>query len=429
MKTVDSKRSYAERMEMINPRIELCRKASDRTRNLLFLIAGLCGLIFVSYVNTSSGSWTNERLESYSKLESMLLDLDKELPTSAHRYKFEDPQNWPNVKNNPSLKELLVSKHIHTVEQFKILVAEAEKESSSQNIAVLPVVGLKFDVNDLGILGTGMLLFLSVVLSSAAARELYNLEETFDQASSNQVLKETYDLLSMGEFLHFSGSTVKRSLALDRLKDFACVLFALPAIASCLQLSYDLATAPAGALLSPTHTSTVIWIEGCLTICILAVSFVNILIGVATEACWKSAASKTGVEVTNLNIPTDLKALTAINYVSLFISAAVLGVNLASHLSVSTALVELSLILLVLVVLIYARGINFKTTQMQPEYARGVLLANVAMLAALAVIFLKHRDDIQLLRVCRFLTPLVLITSIGLATKLYWLNILKLFKK
>lgn len=198
--------------------------ASDRVRYVLIAITVASILIFTGHHNAHQESWFNSRLDlARSALSKRIWE---QQPHQLKTPKEKAAWKWADARQLRTEDD--VRKHIEFLEESRI---------DQFVVLQMPVFGVKFDVNDLGLLGGISFSILLLMLTFAMARqsenlylslwkvrEIWRLENFSDNPSSAANL--VYHSLAMSQ--HFSNPPTLARWKVGRLRNLTNILLVFP---------------------------------------------------------------------------------------------------------------------------------------------------------------------------------------------------------
>ncbi len=293
------------------------KDSTNRTRQILLMMIIASILIFAAFWNSREGGWSNSRLgkakasfdilerqqaqDIASLLQSKGLTVPAEILARAE-VKFppaegeiyQDAQDLVNRSPGKSLKQaadnLFWTQKIRTEQVGQIQV---------------PVLGISFDVNDLGLLGGFTLIVLLVWVNYSVWHHSNNLRLTFNFArelsgekpGNAKLLYHTYQNLAMRQVLTIPPRAAStKSSETDRLKVWirkaSKLLYGLPLLVQTTVLAHDWATQGIGGLINRGATRRVLITETVFWVLIATLTFVCFDRWRKTYNTWKAVADE-----------------------------------------------------------------------------------------------------------------------------------------
>jgi len=171
--------------------ISATNSASTRARRVVYAFCFASILAFMAFWNSRNESWFNSR---YSIIQEIYrVDFD----TTRTEKKGAMPNNAEKAK----LDEFKVSRSIVTKKQTEDLLEIYQNLKKEIYLIRVPILGVSFDVNDLGIFSGLTFTMLLTLFWFTLEREEENLKLTFEYAERKNKLKDVYTYLSMGQVL------------------------------------------------------------------------------------------------------------------------------------------------------------------------------------------------------------------------------------
>ena len=167
----------------------------------------------------------------------------------------------------------------------------------------MPVLGINFDINDLGILGGFTLIVLLVWVNYSVWHQSTNLNIAFDFAKQLEkkgeagLLYHTYQNLAMRQVLTIPPKPASiRSSKEDRIKVWiqkvSKLLYALPLTVQTIEVAHDWDTLDLGRLTNPSSTNIVLIAEALFLALILVLTLTCFYIWRRTYNTWKTVAEE-----------------------------------------------------------------------------------------------------------------------------------------
>jgi hypothetical protein len=293
-------------MEKMQRYLDAFTKASDRTRGTYVIILAFSVVCLAAFLNSSDFGWHRRRQHKLRVAYAYLLWQEKQSDgrSTSHgtsgrhalsaqrsiRPAIPDTSGDPGVKPAVAEPETTLQAESHlspreveeakeyveltrlwTSDQMKIVLQNTEKQVSDSNVVQIPLFGLSFHLNDLGLVSGIALLLLVLLLKYALTREVGNLALAFDRARELGVLDDAYEALSTNEVLHrpealsATGpdwlSERKRKILFRPLIDAPVVLLFVPVVSYTLVTANDFLTWRTGILLSPVYARVILVVE------------------------------------------------------------------------------------------------------------------------------------------------------------------------
>jgi uncharacterized membrane protein len=222
---VEESRVTADHLSYIRDYLEAATESSVRSRRILVLLITASILTFTAFWNSRDTAWILTRVQWAEKLEALL----RKPQVSHERLSVEESRLMERAKYY-HIETLDDAKHFH--EHLLDLMAEHVL------YVRVPVLGVAFDINDLGVFSGITLMVLLLWCRFALWHERRNLELCREQAKPEDA-EAAYRYLAMRQLLTIP----------PRLKDpkdariwalLVLVLFCLPALIYAVVVGYDL---------------------------------------------------------------------------------------------------------------------------------------------------------------------------------------------
>lgn len=300
------KSPQAEALDELAPFIDQFIRASDRTRSILFIIAGIVALVGTTFLNTRHGGWIWEREQTYASAYTMAKTPTSSLGQLGPTYKkdrdslkpLEIPLLKGDVHTRPEVgaNQFLKAANIYSEDELKKSLELQQSVLHAQNIVEIPLLKVHFDVNDMGLMAGLMLMFLTLTLAAASMRQRENFQIVMGRAEKLSAAADAFDLLRMSEVLHFAESLDVRNNPLKKSGWFMYILYGAPLLTHSLWLLYDGLTIDLGNGWSEANTKAIFFSEVTLWIFVLLATFVAIDVAVSLDQLWTGweNAIKTG---------------------------------------------------------------------------------------------------------------------------------------
>lgn len=165
--------------EQLDKYITASIAAATRTRGAIIVGLSWSLLLVALLLNSAPGNWQSARMNKVLGVSRLVNQREKLLGTTVEQ-----------------------TLGLVAPDQLKTRLANWEKQKAEATSVDIPVVGLKVDVNDAGLVSAlGLVIIFSWFLA-AVRRELANLRIVFKEGGDSGFLKSTYLELSMYEVLH-----------------------------------------------------------------------------------------------------------------------------------------------------------------------------------------------------------------------------------
>jgi hypothetical protein len=279
--------------DLLQHYIDATRESTDRTRKILLIMIVASIVIATACWNTRSSGWVNSRLAMAKAVDDILVKQDPQpLPAGV-------PTPNPVLSIAPGQDTLyknaeeLINKTGRTPNQAKQNLLWAQKVRTEQLSQIqVPILGISFDVNDLGLLGGVTFIVMLMWVNYSLWHQSNNLKLAFsfarqlDEDEGNaRWLYHTYQNLAMRQVLSIPprpASIVAKNPGARKLwiRKLSKSLYALPFVVQLAVVLHDWFTADLGTELNWWATLTVL-VTG---------SVFLIFIGVLTVTCfsrWK----------------------------------------------------------------------------------------------------------------------------------------------
>lgn len=214
-------------------------ETSNRSRYILYILLAASLIAFASNWNSRKGTWLKQGLEA-TQTSCMLLELREEFLEDENFFWLKNPEAIhqaivDRLKTLRESPEKLDAKAAQTallcgfLEKTKAqeikrgleIIHSHQKDKTAMNehrrdleelylqhsrVAQMPILGLSFDVKELGVIAGVAFTVLLLLLSMSVAREKQDLEKTFAKAArqgSPAILRECYEYLAAKQVIAF----------------------------------------------------------------------------------------------------------------------------------------------------------------------------------------------------------------------------------
>lgn len=287
---------------------QAAKESTDRTRKILLLMIVASILMFAAYWNSRSWGWTSSRL-ALAKATFDILDNEKQRMKNPSYPELKTPPGEEKLYDNA--REYIKDWPSRTWYQAQESVFWSQKIRTEQVGQIqVPVLGISFDVNDLGMLGGFTLIVLLLWVNYSLWHQSNNFKLAFDFAESvgakeldregkNRILYHTYQDMAMHQVLTIPprpGSDVPPGSKPDRfnvwIRKASKLLYALPLIVHTTVVANDWLTIKTGMRVNLKGT-IIILTTGTIFWCLIAIlTFLCFYMWRKTYSTWKTAADK-----------------------------------------------------------------------------------------------------------------------------------------
>lgn len=185
--------------EEIKTLIDATKAAGDRSRRIVLLLVFSSVIAFAAFWNSHPQGWASQRFHFINKTyEKYILD---KLPDSSkekflyrNTVKLKDSSDITDARMN----EFLEPRNINTVDELEFLKRVYFNIKENTFSVKIPILGVTFDINDLGLFSGLTLSLLLLILWFCLEREWENLKVTFEEVSKVD-LRHYYKIMSMSQ--------------------------------------------------------------------------------------------------------------------------------------------------------------------------------------------------------------------------------------
>ncbi|HEV7746299.1 MAG TPA: hypothetical protein VGO56_14970 [Pyrinomonadaceae bacterium] len=273
---------------------EAARESTDRTRKILLIMIIASILIFTAFWNTRNEGWVNSRLALAKANLDLWSNKDATPPTGQEDVYRQAKQM--EVRTKYQAEETF----------FWIQKIRAEQVSQIQ----VPVLGISFDVNDLGLIGGVTFAVLLMWVNYSLWHHSNNLKLAFDFArgldsqgangeGDQRLLYHTYQNLAMRQVLTIPPrptSTKPADTQPDKFKhgirQVSKLLYALPLLVQARIVFNDWQTIAVGEMTNPKATKFVLAMGTFFFILIAALTVTCYYRWSRTYETWKNVAEE-----------------------------------------------------------------------------------------------------------------------------------------
>lgn len=249
-----------EDAELLKQYTDATKESTDRTRRILLIMIVASILVATACWNSRTGGWVNSRLKMAKAVDHIL--------NPEHNKPQSEDDNASQVGNRvyPPGQEVLyrnaeglIKESGRTPNQAHQGLLWAQKVRTEQLSQIqVPVLGISFDINDLGLLGGVTFIVLLMWVNYSLWHHSNNLELAFDFARGLQtddvgqrVLYHTYQNLAMHQVLTIPPrpASIKATNPEARklwMKKGSKLLYALPLLVQAAVVAHDWWTTPIG---------------------------------------------------------------------------------------------------------------------------------------------------------------------------------------
>jgi hypothetical protein len=233
-------------------------ESSKRVRKIVFLLMFTSVIAFMSYWNSRGDSWVSKRYSAISEAYRLYAQPDSNRNENL-RVELSSEKEFADTSTKKFL-ELGGLDSKTKIEDLKRIFINLNEETYRVRV---PILGISFDINDLGLFTGITFTFLLLLCWFAIEREKDNIEVSFRIAKEKNVSKEVYEYLSMSQVItlprHFSNGTEE----LGRFwKILPKTLIFAPALVQFLIMINDLSTFEIGIALNKyTYTISLVAID------------------------------------------------------------------------------------------------------------------------------------------------------------------------
>ncbi|MBC8031269.1 MAG: hypothetical protein H7Z16_14240 [Pyrinomonadaceae bacterium] len=246
--------------ELLKQYTDAAKESTDRTRRILLIMVVASILMATACWNSRSGGWVNSRL-AMAKAVDDILNPNHNIPPSGIPNATLIAEGKLPVGQETLYKnaQRFIKETGRTPNQAHQSLLWAQKVRVEQTSQIhVPVLGISFDVNDLGLLGGVTFIVLLMWVNYSLWHHSNNLKLAFEYArqletdkDNPRVLYHTYQNLAMHQVLTIPPrpASVKatnpgaRKLWMRKLSKF---LYALPLIVQAAVVGHDWYTSPVG---------------------------------------------------------------------------------------------------------------------------------------------------------------------------------------
>ena len=205
--------------------IDSCKASADRSRLIIVLIVvgGVLGGMSL-FNSITSSSWSKARIDVASKA---LERFSKRMSPGPMVLPLEDCVPGPDYDDCLRINQWVNQKGIRSIDELKChLCRLRESEIDNVQTVKVPLVDIRFDINDLGLLYGLTYFFLLLWLKFSLLRELENLtiirrygcNNWSGHGSDTNLAHKLYDILASGQVM-----TLPRLRCLSRDRDVQSV--------------------------------------------------------------------------------------------------------------------------------------------------------------------------------------------------------------
>lgn len=274
MKEIDFLKQYTD----------AAKDSTNRTRQILLVMIIASILMFAAFWNSRTRGWANSRL-ALAKATEHILSNQAERKEKPLIEEFKPSQSEDAQYRNA--RDFIHSSPIKTLQQAQDNLFWSQKIRTEQVGQIqVPVLGISFDVNDLGMLGGFTFIVLLIWVNYSLWHQSNNFKLAFDFAKelgdketdekrNDRTLYHTYQNLAMSQVLTIPPRPAStRPTEPDRPKAWvrkvSKLLYALPWAVQTTVVAHDWKTREIGRLINREATNTVL-ITGTVFWCLIVI--------------------------------------------------------------------------------------------------------------------------------------------------------------
>ncbi len=258
-----------------------------------------------TFNNLRNENWTDARLKFQAERQNRWLSKFDSTEAAKESFNTRKLLSATNLsrEEQKEIQDFTRSKGIQTVGELREYIKGFRQASIELVKTEIPIAGLTFDANDLGlVLGMSLVIF-SVFLFKSLRRERRATISCFEEATRSNELELAYSLMSLeevlmrpdnlyadkdSEFSTFNVSRTRTRLYLDALP-IQSIIAAAPLVCLSLIIFYDMASLPIGFAQSQVSTSAVLFVEVCCAILLAVIVSESFRVVNEMTAIWKLA--------------------------------------------------------------------------------------------------------------------------------------------
>jgi hypothetical protein len=282
-------------------------KSSSRVRYVIIAIAVTSILIFVGFINSREGGWTNNRLRlAHIALDSLFPEPHSE--AEAAEPDSEDKAAASLTLSSPSYDERSRQRALDWVQRRNLYSRPALEHRMEEleraqidNVIIMrmPVLGLAFDVNDLGMFSGIALSVLLIMLTFSIARYRENLflslwkakeicRQEGRQDAGDSKANLLYHSLAMTQV--FSSPLTLARWRRGRISQLVTICtFMIPLPVQLLIFCHDFSTMNLGSLFSNSLTAFSMIAQAVSILVVVTLCVVCLVYARANERQWRKA--------------------------------------------------------------------------------------------------------------------------------------------
>lgn len=248
--------------------IKETKEAGIRARQIVFLLSLASILSFMAYWNSRSNAWSQSRLEF---IESAL----------------ECYQTYSKNCDNELIQKYIKEHGKIHLDNRNDIFRQLNRESY---LVRVPILGIAFDINDLGVFSGFTFTFLLLLFWFSLEREEENLHMVFEMAVKEGKLLETYNYLSMSQVLTLPQR--EYTATGEMWKYVPKLIYLTPFIVYVIIFINDFQTIGLGFRINEKATVTALLLTVLLLSVITILSFLCLHRSFRVDKLWKSKSEK-----------------------------------------------------------------------------------------------------------------------------------------
>lgn len=271
--------------EEIKSLINATNIASTRSRKIVLLLVFTSVIAFAAYWNSRPSGWPNQRFQVINKAYEKFI-LDQITDTSKQKFLYKNGVKMDDKSpfgDTARMRDFLEQRNINTVDELEFLKKVYFNIKENTFSVKIPILGVSFDINDLGLFSGITFSLLLFILWFCLEREWENLQITFKEASQVD-LKQYYKIMSMSQVFTVPARE-NRDLNILWLI-VPKILYLLPLFTQLLICLNDIATSSVVNSISEPATTTYNLVNIISIVCISVLTITTIVYVVKIDLLW-----------------------------------------------------------------------------------------------------------------------------------------------
>ena len=274
-------------MNTISDFVEAAGTSSARSRWVFLIMIIFSIVVFTAFLNSRKGNWIGSRLKVVQYAVNNFADVKALSEADDFREKDSHALHTPIERS----AKFLQIYNIQEREEAKLwLQGYIQSRQRHIQIVSVPILGLSFDVNDLGFLSGMAFVILLLMLRYSMSREYTNVKLVFKKAKAADCLEDCYQLMSMTQIFTLPPSNEEPHERFWRGPIKA--LFCLPLLLQLVVAANDFRTAGIGFAFNPLNMGMLIVAHLVALMLLAALTFACLTLLGEIDRLWRGYATE-----------------------------------------------------------------------------------------------------------------------------------------